>query len=764
MKKIKLLFLAMANSFCGFSQTPYPLAKGSEWSYLDNGSNQSTTSWKELSFNNSSWATGNAPLGYGDPAATAISFGPSTANRYITYYFAKDIEIDLASLPGQVEFGLRRDDGAVVYVNGVEVIRDNMPAGAIDNTTLSSGTIDGADEKRYISFFLPKTIFQNGINRIAVEVHQRDAQSSDLSFDLYIQDKAPEYVCEEGHIACFTSINPTTQTPLLIIPEGQRFQMLFKEGAAYMDGSGTVPGNHDFTGYIPSPGATASTSGWLSVNHENNPGGVSIVNIQLNNQALNPLWNVSNTRKVDFSAPGLVKTERNCSGGVTPWGTIITAEETTSAGDANSDGYQDTGWLVEIDPATASVKDYNNDGIKDKLFHLGRMNHENIVVSTNGALAYYGEDGGTHCVYKFVPNTPGNLTSGNVYVLKLDLPLSNDEPSSPGAAWIQVPNATQAERNNLRSNAAALGGTNFNGVEDVEIGPDGMVYFTSKGKNRVYRFKDNGSTVSNFETFVGAMTYPIQTASGIVNEAWADGNDNLAFDDKGNLWVVQDGGRNYIWVVRPGHRQSAPQVLLHSSAPSGSEPTGLTFSPDFKYGFFSIQHPNGNNSAQQDASGANVNFNASAALVFANQAFLGPQEALTSTTWNGTSWSNGVPNAGLDAIIAGNYSTSANGPLTAKTLAVNLGIFTVSSGTSVTVHDAIANNAGEGSFIVQSGGSLIQISNASNTGSITVLRDSAPIVRLDHTLWSSPVAGQNLFAFSPNTLANRFYTYNTATG
>lgn len=610
--------------------TPYPLAKGAEWSFLDNGSNQTTTDWNELSFDNATWSIGFAPLGYGDPMATDISFGPDASNKYITSYFTKDITIDLTAAADEIEIGIRRDDGAIVYVNGIEVIRDNMPAGTFDHTTWSVNTIDGAAEKRYVSYFLPKSVFQNGINRISVEVHQRDNGSSDVGFDMYIQDKAPAYVCEPEHIACFTSINPTVQTPVLVIPEEQRFQMLFKQGSAYMDGSGTVPGNHDFTGYIPSVGTTASTLGWLGVNHENNPGGVSIVDLELNNDPLAILWEVNNTRQVNFSTPDLVTTSRNCSGGITPWGTIITAEESTSSGDANSDGYQDVGWLVEINPVTAAVMDYTNDGTKDKLYHLGRMNHENIVVSTDGALAYYGEDGGTHCVYKFVADTPGNITSGNVYVLKMDLALSNDEPSSPTAVWIQVPNTTQADRNNMPSNAAALGGTNFNGVEDIEIGPDGMIYFTSKGKNRVYRFTDNGTTVSNFETFVGGMSYPIETATGTVVEAWSDGNDNLAFDDKGNLWVIQDGGRNYIWVVRPGHRQSAPQVLLHTSAPAGSEPTGLTFSPDFKYGFFSIQHPSGSNSSQLDATGENVVFNASAALVFSNESFLGAQEPLST--------------------------------------------------------------------------------------------------------------------------------------
>lgn len=97
------------------------------------------------------------------------------------------------------------------------------------------------------------------------------------------------------------------------------------------------------------------------------------------------------------------------------------------------------------------------------------------------------------------------------------------------------------------------------------------------------------------------MSYPITTATGSFTTSWGGGNDNLTFDDKGNLWVLQDSGNDYIWVIRPNHTQSNSQVLLFGSTPAGSEPTGLTFSPDYKYGFFSIQGPISNNSPQQDA-------------------------------------------------------------------------------------------------------------------------------------------------------------------
>ena len=607
------------------SAANYPLPKDSQWHYLDNGTSLDGVEWGVTAYREG-WASGTAPFGYGDPVQTTLSYGPDSANKHVTSYFYRDININLADVADMVEFGVKRDDGAVIYVNGVEAFRQNMPEGAVTYRTFSAETIDGADENRYFTQQLPKSIFNDGLNRIAVEVHNRSASSSDIKFDLYVKDFTDlSITCDEHHIGCFTSIAPTGQTPNLLIAPEHRFQLIFKEGQAYTTGGGNVPGNHDYTAYVPVSGS--STTGHLSVNHENNPGGVSMLNIHLNNA--NTLWSVDQSLAVDFYNNNLVTTNRNCSGGTTPWGTVVTAEEATDAGDVNGDGYQDVGWLVEIDPATGLVKEYGN-GIQEKLWAMGRMNHENVVVTADGTAAYYGEDGGTHCVYKFVPTVANNLYSGKVYVLKMDLALSSDEPSSSKGTWVEVPNTTQADRNNLNITAGALGGTNFNGVEDCEINPlDGMVYFTAKGKNRIYRFKDDGETVSEFEVFAGGRDYPVETANGVVNEPWADGNDNLVFDDKGNLWVCQDGGRNYIWVIRPDHKQDNPNIKLFASMPAGSEPTGLTFTPDYKYGFFSVQHPSGNNTPQTDATFGQVNFNASSTVVFSLSEFLGAQVPVT---------------------------------------------------------------------------------------------------------------------------------------
>ena len=137
-----------------------------------------------------------------------------------------------------------------------------------------------------------------------------------------------------------------------------------------------------------------------------------------------------------------------------------------------------------------------------------------------------------------------------------------------------------------------------------------------------------------------------------------------------------------------------------------------------------------------------------------------------SSTWNGSTWSNGVPSAALDAIIAENFSSTSSGDtagFTAKTLTVNSSkTFTINSGHNVTVAGAITNN--NGTFNVENNNAnLVQTNvSATNTGSIVVKRNSANIQLYDYTLWSSPVAGQNLKSFSPNTLDSRFYNYDSS--
>ncbi len=159
---------------------------GALWSYLDDGSDQGTT-WRDPAFDASLWPVGAAELGFGDGGeATLLTPG------WITYYFVRDFNVT-GDLLEDATMLFKRDDGIVVYINGAEVLRDNMPAGTIDSTTRASNTISGLDEATFNEAIIPASFFQIGPNRIAVEIHQRSTGSSDVSFDMALYaETAPD--------------------------------------------------------------------------------------------------------------------------------------------------------------------------------------------------------------------------------------------------------------------------------------------------------------------------------------------------------------------------------------------------------------------------------------------------------------------------------------------------------------------------------------------------------------------------------------------
>ncbi|TWH92322.1 reprolysin-like metallopeptidase, partial [Flavobacterium cheniae] len=129
-----------------------------------------------------------------------------------------------------------------------------------------------------------------------------------------------------------------------------------------------------------------------------------------------------------------------------------------------------------------------------------------------------------------------------------------------------------------------------------------------------------------------------------------------------------------------------------------------------------------------------------------------------TTTWNGTTWSNGTPLKNVVAIFNGNYSSTAD--LEACSVIVNSGFNVVfNPGHTLIVGNEVTVN-GTGTLTIENNSALRQINEqAINVGNILVKRSSTPMIRQDYTAWSSPVVGQQLLAFSPNTVATRFYEY-----
>ncbi len=424
------------------------------------------------------------------------------------------------------------------------------------------------------------------------------------------------------NIGEFTPIYPGTQTQQLQLPETHSFQLLIKTGDA-LTGGGTMPVNSDFTGYSPTAGS--SVNGYVAVNSENVPGDVTVLDVQYNETS--KLWNVSSSVSVDF--PASVTTWANCSGTVTSWGTTITCEETDIAVDLNADGYKDFGWSIEIDPVTKEVMDYNNDGTPDKLWAMGRMKHENIAIAPDNKTVYYGNESDQGFVYKFICDNAEDLTAGTLYVMK--------KTSTTSGVWIQVPNTTQAERNDVVTFSNGIDAFAHDRVEDVEVGPDGKVYFAVTSWSEIYRFEDTGDSIVNYEVYVSPGNYNVPSPGGLRSVNFGS-PDNLAFDGDNNLWITQDGGDNHIWIVRPDHTSANPKLEIFANTPLGCEPTGITFSPDYRFIFISMQHTGTSNlAAMTDAAGVVVDFNKDATLVIARNENLTESDHGFNPPTNGTS-------------------------------------------------------------------------------------------------------------------------------
>ena len=157
---------------------------GSSWSYYDLQNEpaiQGSIDWNDLTYDDSSWSIGNSHLGYGDgDEVTTIN-----SNTY-TVYVRHSFNVVDPSNYSSLNLNLTYDDGAVVYLNGIEVWRVNLPTGPISYGTFTPTT---ASDNSTISTTIAD-ILQSGTNVLAVEVHQRSATSSDISFDFKLSANA----------------------------------------------------------------------------------------------------------------------------------------------------------------------------------------------------------------------------------------------------------------------------------------------------------------------------------------------------------------------------------------------------------------------------------------------------------------------------------------------------------------------------------------------------------------------------------------------
>ncbi|WP_258105051.1 PhoX family phosphatase [Marinoscillum sp. MHG1-6] len=317
-----------------------------------------------------------------------------------------------------------------------------------------------------------------------------------------------------------------------------------------------------------------------------------------------------------------IGTLANCSGGVTPWGTILTCEENYNNFYGERDyanakfrksylGWESFkgnptehyGWVVEVNPITGEAQ---------KHVGLGRFAHECATVQAledGRVVIYTGDDIEGGCLYKYISEEPGQIYPGKLYV-------ANTEKGE----WIHLDYGSlshlfKSETEMLircRDAAIAIGGSQLDRPEDIEIDPltgDVIISLTDNVK------KDNhfGSIVklSETDTNYESLTFSYDTLLTGGEETGFACPDNLIFDKVGNLWFTSDikganlgkgmfesFGNNGLYVlIRNG--EQAGKIIQVASAPKEAELTGPCFSDDWETLFLSVQHP-GERSSQDN--------------------------------------------------------------------------------------------------------------------------------------------------------------------
>ena len=158
------------------------ISEQSIWAYLDGGENP-PTNWFQPDADVSPWKQGLPQFGFGESdEQTIVNFLTPSNSIYPAYYFHQAFLVTNAAAHSNLQVKLLRDDGAIVYLNGQELFRDNMPAGPVDYLTYASA---GANpENVFEGHWINPALLLEGTNHLAVEIHNQGPHSDDISFDL----------------------------------------------------------------------------------------------------------------------------------------------------------------------------------------------------------------------------------------------------------------------------------------------------------------------------------------------------------------------------------------------------------------------------------------------------------------------------------------------------------------------------------------------------------------------------------------------------
>ncbi len=253
-----------------------------EWKYDINNGDRTGTGWEQVGFDDSTWPSGPAGLGLdtsanGVPILTTLGY---TANGVVTYFRRHFI---LPATTNGVTLTLRDvvEDGAVYYLNGQEVFRNRMPAGAVTFATLANG----AAEPQPISgpFNLAITNLHAGDNVLAVEVHQSSATSTDIEMAAELRAVVTEFLGGPAKITTppqsFT-VNEGQSATFTVLAEGE-LPLSYQWRKAGVDLPGQTNASLTFNPALPSDAGNYTVFVSNSLGSTNSPVATLTVNADL---------------------------------------------------------------------------------------------------------------------------------------------------------------------------------------------------------------------------------------------------------------------------------------------------------------------------------------------------------------------------------------------------------------------------------------------------------------------------------------------------
>lgn len=311
----------------------------------------------------------------------------------------------------------------------------------------------------------------------------------------------------------------------------------------------------------------------------------------------------------------------NCSGGVTPWGTILSGEENVEGyfhptpewdlgwGRFYQEPIENYGWVVEVDVEAKAAR---------KLTSLGRFAHESATVTLskdNRVVVYSGDDSMAQCLYKFVSKNKFTgdkskdkdlLLEGELYVADfrasewVALNLENKKLLASGKFKTQADICL-----NTREAAKIAGGTLLNRPEDIEVDTkNGIVYLALTNNSRAGDFYGSITMLREGDGDTGSLTFSFDTHLSGSPSLGMLCPDNLLFDKAGQLWVCTDISasalgkgaykhfeRNSMFRLEMETKTRSVHARHFLQGPHSAELTGPSFSPDMKSLFVSVQHP-----------------------------------------------------------------------------------------------------------------------------------------------------------------------------